>query len=695
MKLKRIKHYVGVLPMLALSAWVVFGSVFVVSCNDRGTHNEAFYDTLLQKDKVEYIATGARRPVADADSLFARAGTTFVGFMLAYYDLKSLYYYDHHNPDTASWYMDSTINFLEGNDLTRKYPVEYLRALNARGDYYFLDNDLDKAFQCYYKCRMVHMTIKPDTCAMGNHSYHLGMVTYRQEKYKESAEYFKQSFREIGQCVYDSGVYFRQQEELSNIGLAYTKINELDSAILYYKRALALIDTQGRKYNYSTRYKYLSEVAQGVVLGNFSKVYIALHKDDTAEQILLRSIAINGRPGYENYDAMYANMQLAELYHSSGQINKLPVVLSNLKLALDTMANPSVNLRWHNLMYQYNKEMGKPAEALVYFEKYLKLKDSSEAGFQRLKKTDYGMLLKDQETQFQLKLLRKDNQLNRLYLVVTIGLAVIALIIIGFVYYNYFRSRRNVVALTSLNRKVNDQKEELEQTMQQLENSNEDKDRILRIVAHDLRTPINGIMMISEYLLEEETNAEKMESLKMIMSASGNLVHLTNELLEFSGNKSQADLGVKQDIDLNELAKQTVGLLQFKASEKKQNIELILAPEWMMVSVYKEKIARVLSNLVSNAIKFSEQNALIKVKLEKKGNTALISVADNGIGIPNESLPFVFDSFTSAKRHGTAGETSYGLGLSICKQIIVTHNGRIWVESTEGTGSTFFIELPL
>jgi signal transduction histidine kinase len=148
-------------------------------------------------------------------------------------------------------------------------------------------------------------------------------------------------------------------------------------------------------------------------------------------------------------------------------------------------------------------------------------------------------------------------------------------------------------------------------------------------------------------------------------------------------------------MDLNELAKQTVGLLQFKSSEKKQIIELILAPEPLVVSVYKEKIARVLSNLVSNAIKFSEQNALIKVKLEKKGNAAIISVADNGIGIPKEALPFVFDSFTSAKRHGTAGETSYGLGLSICKQIIATHSGRIWVESAEGTGSTFFIELPL
>jgi signal transduction histidine kinase len=103
---------------------------------------------------------------------------------------------------------------------------------------------------------------------------------------------------------------------------------------------------------------------------------------------------------------------------------------------------------------------------------------------------------------------------------------------------------------------------------------------------------------------------------------------------------------------------------------------------------------RVVSNLITNAIKFSAPGGTIVLKGSMHHYTVLLEVKDTGIGIPESLQAAIFEPFTKAKRKGTAGEKAYGLGLSICRQIVLQNNGRIWVESTEGQGSTFFVELP-
>ncbi|MBK7427455.1 MAG: ATP-binding protein [Saprospiraceae bacterium] len=101
------------------------------------------------------------------------------------------------------------------------------------------------------------------------------------------------------------------------------------------------------------------------------------------------------------------------------------------------------------------------------------------------------------------------------------------------------------------------------------------------------------------------------------------------------------------------------------------------------------------NNLIANAIKFSPENSEIQISLKKSGQTAICKIKDQGIGIPEEIKHQIFDLFTEAKRSGTSGEQSFGLGLAISKQIIESHQGKIWFESEEDEGTTFFIELPL
>ncbi|HCS21665.1 MAG TPA: hypothetical protein DIW47_14090 [Bacteroidetes bacterium] len=99
-----------------------------------------------------------------------------------------------------------------------------------------------------------------------------------------------------------------------------------------------------------------------------------------------------------------------------------------------------------------------------------------------------------------------------------------------------------------------------------------------------------------------------------------------------------------------------------------------------------------LANLLSNAIKFSPNNKSIEVYLEGDSKRALVSVTDHGIGIPDDLKDRVFDMLTEAKRNGTAGEKAHGLGMAISKQIMEAHGGKIWMESEEGKGTTFYLE---
>ena len=102
-----------------------------------------------------------------------------------------------------------------------------------------------------------------------------------------------------------------------------------------------------------------------------------------------------------------------------------------------------------------------------------------------------------------------------------------------------------------------------------------------------------------------------------------------------------------------------------------------------------------MNNLIVNAIKFSPEGSTIKIECRKSANKVLVTISDAGMGIPEEIQNKIFDPFTSARRTGTQGEKPFGLGLYISKQIIEAHEGKIWLESEVGKGTTFFVELPV
>jgi signal transduction histidine kinase len=239
---------------------------------------------------------------------------------------------------------------------------------------------------------------------------------------------------------------------------------------------------------------------------------------------------------------------------------------------------------------------------------------------------------------------------------------------------------------------LEEQYKKLGATTAALENSNKNYARLIRVVAHDLRNPIGAINSITGLRMNSDSSAKDKEWIQLVEKASKRCLQLITELLETDFEIGEETLH-KESVDVADLLQQTVQLLAYRAAEKKQQL-VTQEGRGLVIQADREKLARVLDNLLVNAIKFSPEGATVKIIQEETEAGITISVHDNGVGIPPEIADKLFEPFESGiKRKGTSGERSFGLGLYICRQIIAAHRGRIWFESHPGQGSTFFISL--
>jgi len=239
----------------------------------------------------------------------------------------------------------------------------------------------------------------------------------------------------------------------------------------------------------------------------------------------------------------------------------------------------------------------------------------------------------------------------------------------------------------------------LEKVNQQLAESNQAKLRLLSTVSHDLRNPVGGIAYLSELLLQQEhASLNYRESIESIRNTALSTLTLVNELLEIN-DQSETGNGIANtgiSVNVVTVINQVTDLLQLSARKKQQQLFVETPQLPLYVSINRQKIERVLNNVVNNAIKFSYEGSAIYISLRQESEDAIIQVKDSGIGIPATLQPFIFHTSSGeAKREGTAREKSYGLGMGIAREIMEGVKGRLWFESNEGLGTTFYIQMPL
>ncbi len=246
--------------------------------------------------------------------------------------------------------------------------------------------------------------------------------------------------------------------------------------------------------------------------------------------------------------------------------------------------------------------------------------------------------------------------------------------------------------------KMVQQQKELEQKNEELTRLNFEKNQLLGMASHDLRSPLGNIMMLSNLILDgthQNLTEDQLDFLSMIKKSSSFMMELINNILDVSKIESgKLDL-IPLPADMGKIIATNMGLNKLAAANK--NIDLIveIPDKPIIAEVDNSYIDQVLNNLVSNAIKFSRSGTRITVRMEKEGDFCKVSVNDQGQGIPEKEMNKLFKFFSRTSVQSTQGEISTGLGLAICRKIVEGHGGRITVESSEGEGSTFSFTLPL
>lgn len=233
---------------------------------------------------------------------------------------------------------------------------------------------------------------------------------------------------------------------------------------------------------------------------------------------------------------------------------------------------------------------------------------------------------------------------------------------------------------------------------QELYNLNQLKNKFVGMTAHDLRSPLGifrGYLMLFLNGLVGEVPPNQRELLERMNAKCIQMTRLIDDTLDISMIESGRIELRWSDVTLNDFLRETVDSSELLARAKSIGMKLEMDPAPITMRLDADRIGQVLANLISNAIKFSHTDTEITLAARQDEGEIVISVTDQGQGIPENELPMLFTDFGQTSTKPTAGERSTGLGLAIVKRIVEAHGGRIWVESRLGTGSTFAFALPM
>lgn len=267
------------------------------------------------------------------------------------------------------------------------------------------------------------------------------------------------------------------------------------------------------------------------------------------------------------------------------------------------------------------------------------------------------------------------------------------------------------VAMQQLNQQINKLQRELlkekvtlertlgllNETNEELKQINASKDKFFSIIGHDLKSPFNTILGFSD-LLQEQVKEKDYSQVELYSNLIYKSAHKAFDLLVNLMEWAQTQTGrisfKPETFDIVNSVMEMKSLFQETASQKEIQIVTDLPP-YLEIFADKAMINTVLRNLVSNAIKFTPLKGAVKIVSKLKDDQIVFMVKDNGVGIPPDRIEKLFRIDENYSTKGTNQETGTGLGLIICKEFIEKHQGKIWVESKEGEGSTFCFSIPM
>ena len=331
---------------------------------------------------------------------------------------------------------------------------------------------------------------------------------------------------------------------------------------------------------------------------------------------------------------------------------------------------------------QYQKSLGMLEDLLVLKDSAVNMKNATAVVRNRVK-SEYEKQknLDDIENAKQLAI-ETQKKKNQQLLSIIVGAGLLLISILAFVIFNRLKLSRKQEAI------IAEQKKRAEQ-------SEKYKEQFLANMSHEIRTPMHAISGMVNILARNKHPETQDVYLKAMRSSSDNLVVILNDVLDLS--KIEAGKLDIERIPISPAAviENVIQVLKYKAEEKGLVLRHHINDDVpAIVMGDSTRLNQILTNLVGNAIKFTEKGT-IDLTLSDENNHLRFTIKDTGIGIQKEKLQSIFNAFEQAQIHKSTDLSGTGLGLSISKQLVELQEGKIWVESEEGKGSTFYVELSI
>lgn len=550
------------------------------------------------------------------------------------------------------------------------------------GDLYSNLGDHTNALQSYYN-GLEYAEMENDSTLMAEANNDVGLKFYELENY-EQAEYFLLRSETLSR---DLNLNTNLRQVLLNLGNLYSNMENYEEAEYYYQEALDVARLSGDNFT-EVRIFYnrgLMEARKGNIEAARELFTYSYNRSIDMNTISGKYLAASGIGNLEN---------------SLGNTGQAIRWLARANQIIEGTTYSSFLLQSYHDLYNAYKNTGNSAESLKWLEMHRMLNDS-------LTSAEKNRLLAEYEIRFNLKRNEQETAVIRArqqeaqtklafqqrFLLVSLGGLLILTVIGGFlVSSNRKRSQINQ-ELEERNNQLNDMNETVQQQNKELEEINHIKNKLFAIIAHDLRGPLSSLQsllyLIREHDLSEDELDEVSKSLERNLQENASMM---DNLLAWARSQMNGISTNRRVFKAEQAFKAVVDQIQFQAEKKGITIKMDTDSGMEMDGDY-DMIKLVVRNLVSNAIKFSKTGGTISIIAVEKDGFAEVRIKDDGIGIKEENRGKIFggDHFTS---RGTDNEKGSGLGLTLCKEFIEGHGGKIWFETETGVGTTFIFTIP-
>lgn len=542
------------------------------------------------------------------------------------FDLLANYYYFFTSDNIGTARMiDTALSMYHTPELQRHYARTYVELLLFGGNIAYRLSQYTKANGYYFRAKKLAEAYL-DPCERTSFNYSIAMVLYRQQNFVQSLNYFKDAFSLQETCSpQTTAIVVQQQEIQSNIGLCYIRLKKYDSAMVHFDRALQIANS-----NKDSLGPVVMDKIYGVISGHKAQVAMLRNRLPEAEQLALKSIALNDRKGYEVEHAMDMKLLLAEVYYRKNDFASMGRVLYNLKGTIEKSSSV-MKVEWNRLMASYHEKQQQTGLALSFFKRYFGLKDSLAEQQKQLTAADIDHQLSEKEKELQIAVLRKDQQITAIWLWVIVLFSALTVAIIYLVYHHYRRSKKSLATQLRLNEEIKRQKEARERESKQRHRliteavirAQEGERSQIGLELHDnINQVLTTVKLHNEMLLEGvgDPNLILPRTVKYLQDC-------INEIRSLSKRLSAPTLGkISLEESINDLLDSVNLTSKVKVARHIAGMDGRLFKQELHIGIY-----RILQEQLNNVLKHAEASEVL-VKLEETNGKIRLCVTDNGKG---------------------------------------------------------------